>query len=187
MSSQLRKHIEKITSLTDEEFEFVFSHFHSKKLRKHQYLIEAGEYVENSYWVVSGFLKAYYVDASEKEHTLSFAMEDWWITDYEAYITRTMSRIFVDSIEASEVLYISLDDREKLCNELHKMANFFREKVDMGYVGLQNRILTLLTTNAKERYDELLLKNPELFQRASKTLIASYLGVSRETLSRLNG
>ncbi len=186
MKNKLRKHIEKITSLTDEEFEYVLSHFKIKELKKHQYIVQEGELVNKDFWVLSGLLKAYYTDNNGKQHILQFAMEDWWITDYRAYFNKTKATINVDCLEATELLYITLSDREKICSELHKMSNFFRIKSSNGYVALQDRILTLLSTNSKERYLQLLDKYPQLYQRVPKTLIASYLGVSRETLSRLN-
>ena len=186
MKSKLRKHIEKITSLTDEEFEYVLSHFNRKELKKHQYIVQEGELVNKDFWVLNGLLKAYYTDDNGKQYILQFAMEDWWITDYRAYFNKTKATINVDCLEPTELLYITLSDREKICSELHKMANFFRIKSSNGYVALQDRILTLLSTNSKERYFQLLDKYPQLYQRVPKTLIASYLGVSRETLSRLN-
>ncbi len=186
LKANLRRHIEKITPLTDEEFEFVFSHFKTKKLKKHQYTVQEGELVNKDFWVLSGLLKAYFTDNNGKQYIMQFAMEDWWITDYQAYFNKTKATINIDCLEATELLYITLSDREKLCDELHKMANFFRKKSNSGYVALQHRILTLLSTNSQERYIQLLDKYPALFQRVPKSLIASYLGVSRETLSRLN-
>ena len=81
----------------------------------------------------------------------------------------------------------NFENRELICNEVHAKANFFRIKANYGYVSLQRRILSLLTQTAEERYDGLLEKLPKLIQRVPKKLLASYLGVSRETLSRLKG
>jgi CRP-like cAMP-binding protein len=117
---------------------------------------------------------------------LQFALEDWWITDYQAYFSQTEATIAIDCIEDCEVLSLSLHKREKICAELHKMEHFFRKKSNGGYVALQRRILSLLNSSAKERYESLLKQSPKLFQRVPKALIASYLGVSRETLSRFN-
>jgi CRP-like cAMP-binding protein len=186
MSKELRKHIEKITPLTDKEFDYIFSHFTAKKLKKHQFLVQEGESVSNDYFVVKGLLKAYLVGKGDKEHILQFAFEDWWITDYQAYFNQTEATINIDCIETSEVLCLSLHNREKICAELHKMEHFFRKKSNGGYVALQKRILSLLNSSAKERYNTLLDQSPKLFQRVPKALIASYLGVSRETLSRLS-
>lgn len=185
MSDILRRQIEKITPLTDSEFDYILSHFSSKKLKKHQYLVQEGDGVENDFFVTKGLLKSYYVSPEGKEHIMQFAMEDWWITDYQAYFNQTTSTVNIDCIEATEVLCLSLYNREKLCSEMHKIEHFFRKKSNAGYVALQRRILSLLNSSAKERYEELLRQYPTLFQRVPKTLIASYLGVSRETLSRI--
>lgn len=186
MNSALKQHIEKITPLTDAEFEYVSSMFSSKKLKKHQFLLQEDSEVHNEYWVVKGLLKAYHTDEDGKIHILQFAMEDWWITDFQAYMNCTPATIAIDCIEDCELLVLSRDNKEKLCNELHSIANFFRKKSNVGYVALQQRILLLLNKNPQERYNCLFKLNPKLLQRLPKTLLASYLGVSRETLSRLS-
>lgn len=186
MSIKLRLHFEKITPLSDQEFDYILSHFTAKKLRKHQFLVQENDTVTNDYFVIKGLLKASFTNDGGKEHIMQFAMEDWWVTDYQAYFGQTRATLNIDCIEEVEVLCLSLTNREKLCAELHKIEHFFRRKSNSGYIALQRRILSLLNSNAKERYDQLLLQYPTLFQRVSKTLIASYLGVSRETLSRLS-
>jgi CRP-like cAMP-binding protein len=184
MSKELRQHFEKIITLTDQEFDYVFSHFTTKRLKKYQFLIQEGDSVINDYFVVKGLLKAYHLDNVGKEHIMQFAMEDWWISDYQAYLSQTNATINVDCIENVELLCLSLYNRNKICSELHKIEHFFNQKSNVGYVALQRRLLSLLSNNAEERYKQLLSQYPNLFQRVSKTLIASYLGVTRETLSR---
>lgn len=186
MSQILRNQIEEITSLTNEQFDYVLSHFENKKIKKHQYLVQKNELVKNDYFVLSGCLKSYHVDSQGKEHIVQFATQSWWITDYQAYFNQTKATLFIDCIEESELLVLSLENREKLCSEIHKIEHFFRKKSNNGYVALQQRILSMLNNNPQERYDKLLLQNPILFQKVPKKLIASYLGVSRETLSRFN-
>lgn len=187
MSEILRKHIETITPLTDSEFEYIISHFTRKKFKKHQFLVQEGDTVINDYFVLSGLLKSTYTNPDDgKEHILQFAWEDWWITDYQAYFNQTKSNLTIDCIEDVEVLCLSLHNRDKICSKLHKIELFFRRKSNAGYVALQKRILSLLNSSAKERYDQLFTLYPQLFQRVPKTLIASYLGVSRETLSRFS-
>lgn len=186
MKEKFRQHIEKITSLTDEEYDYVYSHFEIKKIDKKDILIKKGQYVEHVFWVINGIIKASYLDQNGKQHIIQFAMEDWWITDYQSFINKTKATIDVTCVESSEVLALSLSNREKICSESHKMANFFRIKSNASNISLQTRILKLLSSNSKERYNEFLSKYPQLIQRLPKHLIASYLGVSRETLSRLN-
>ncbi|WP_067029816.1 Crp/Fnr family transcriptional regulator [Allomuricauda sp. CP2A] len=182
----LRKHIEELINLTDEEFDMVLSHFEPIKKRKHQYLVQEGELVDKEFWVLKGCLKSYFVDDEGKEHILQFGMENWWITDYESFVKQTPSKISIDCIEDSELLYITFENREKLTAQMHKMERFWAKKSKYGRIALQNRILSLLKNSAKERYDVLLEQYPQLFQRVPKKLIAAYLGVSRETLSRLS-
>ncbi|MGV9002606.1 Crp/Fnr family transcriptional regulator [Flavobacterium sp.] len=186
MSIILRNQLEEHTSLSNEEFDYIMSHFEAKKLKKHQFLVQENENVEKNYFVISGCLKAYHVDSNGKEHILQFAIQNWWITDFQAFFNRSKATLFVDCIEQSEVLGLSFDNAEKLCAEMHKMEQFFRKKSNSGYVALQQRILSMLNNNPQERYDKLVLQNPILFQKVPKKLIASYLGVSRETLSRFS-
>ncbi|SFE97537.1 cAMP-binding domain of CRP or a regulatory subunit of cAMP-dependent protein kinases [Chitinophaga sp. CF118] len=181
----LRKHIERIIPLTDSEFDYILSHFTSKKYRKHQFLIQEGDLVPHEFFVLKGCLKSYMLNDEGKEHILQLAIEDWWISDFEAYNKHTPASLNVDCIEDSEVLVLTYENREKMCAGMHKLEHFFRKISNSGYVALQQRILCLLSSTAKERYDKLLLQYPHLFQRVPKSVIASYLGVSRETLSRL--
>ncbi|UYZ61543.1 Crp/Fnr family transcriptional regulator [Hymenobacter weizhouensis] len=185
MQHRLREHLEKIVPLTDAEFAFVCTHFVSKRYKKHQFLIQENAPVQYVYFVVSGLLKLVYTDDAGKPHLLSFAMEDWWESDFQAYYTQTAAVFSLECLEDTEVLCLSLASYRALCAGLPKMERFFLEKSILGSIAAQQRLLLLLTTTAKQRYEQLLKQQPALVQRVSKTLLASYLGVSRETLSRL--
>jgi CRP-like cAMP-binding protein len=186
MSLALRNQFEQLISLSDDEFDFILSHFTQKKYKKHQFLVQEGNSVAFDYFVLKGLVKAYYINAVDgKEHIMQFASEGWWVSDYNAYFNESAAFLNIDCIEDVEVLCLSLDNREKLCAALHKIEHFFRRKSNAGYVALQKRILSLLNSNAKERYEQFLQQYPYHIQRIPKRLIASYLGVSRETLSRL--
>ncbi|WP_460938035.1 Crp/Fnr family transcriptional regulator [Spirosoma humi] len=185
MSHSLRQHIEEITAISDEEFDYVLSHFTYRKFLKNQYVIQDGDYVKYDYFVLNGLLKSWYLDNKGKPHIVLFATANWWVSDPEAFHNQTKATLNVDCLEDSETLYISLENREKLCAELRTMEYFFRKKTTAGYVASQKRILSLIRFNAKERYDYLLQQYPDLLQRVPKSLIASYLGITRETLSRL--
>lgn len=186
MHEKLREHIEKVVSLTDEEFAFVSKHFTSKKYKKHQFLIQERDLVKYHYFVISGLLKLVYTDETEKQHIVSFAMEDWWESDFNAYYTQTEATMSLECIEDTEVLCLLLDDYKKLCDGLQKMERFFLQKANFGFLAAQRRIISSLTSNSKERYEQLLEQYPALVQRVPKSLLAAYLGVSRETLSRFS-
>ncbi|MGI4740753.1 MAG: Crp/Fnr family transcriptional regulator [Janthinobacterium lividum] len=185
MSEKLRAHLAKVVPLTDQEFAAVLARFTRKQYRKHQFIIQQGESVKYNYFVVAGLLKLVDMDAAGKTHILSFAMEDWWETDFPAYYTQTPATLSLECLEDTTVLCLTLADFHALCTELPQMARFFLQKSMLGTIATQQRLLSLLTTSAKERYEQLLQKYPALSQRVPKTLLASYLGVSRETLSRL--
>jgi CRP-like cAMP-binding protein len=186
MEEILRKQIEKIVELTDEEFRFVLSHFTARTFRKHQYVVQAGDPAPNDHFVVKGLLKSFYVDDMGKTHILQFAMEDWWISDPQAYHNRETATLNIDCLEDTQILFISIDNREKLCADLKKMEYFFLKKTTAGYIALQKRILSLMSQNAEDRFAQFLYLYPTLLQRVPKALIASYLGISRETLSRVS-
>jgi CRP-like cAMP-binding protein len=186
MSEILRQHIESIVKLSDQEFDYVLSHFVPKKFKKHQFVIQEGQLVEYDYFILNGCLKSYLTDANGKEHIIQFGLQDWWITDYEAYYFAKTAIVNIDCIEDSELLCLSNQNREKLCAELQKIEHFFRKKTNRRNVALQQRILSLMSATAKERYNKLLEQIPQLFQKVPKKFIAQYLGVTRETLSRLD-
>lgn len=186
MHQKLREHIEKIVPLSDDEFAFVLTHFTSRRYKKHQFLIQEGDAVKYSYFVVSGLLKLVYTDDTGKEHIVSFAMEDWWESDYYAYHTRTEATMSLECLEDTEVFCLSFEDYKKLCDGLQKMERFFLQKSNAGFLASQRRIISWLTSSAKERYEQLVKQYPSLVQRVPKSLLATYLGVSRETLSRLS-
>lgn len=185
MPEELRNHIEKIVRLNDAEFALVLSHFSIAEFRKNQFIFEEGEKVKYAYYVVSGLLKLLYTDGSANQHIVSFAMEDWWESDFYAYFNQTMATMSLQCLEKTTVYCLSLESYQNLCTHMPKMERFFLQKSNSGFIGSQQRILSLLTTNAKERYEQLLERYPSLLQRVSKTQLAAYLGVSRETLSRL--
>ncbi|ASW73916.1 Crp/Fnr family transcriptional regulator [Chryseobacterium piperi] len=186
MSDPLRIHIEKVVPLTDEEFAIVASYFIGKKYKKYQFLIQEGEPVTYHYFVVKGLLKLVYTDDTGKSHIVGFAMEDWWESDFQAFYTQKKATMSLECIEDTEVLCVSLENYRKLCNELPKIERFFLEKAYFGFIAAQQRIISMMTSGTKERYNQLLQQYPLLVQRVPKSLLAAYLGVSRETLSRLS-
>ncbi|MHA4737664.1 Crp/Fnr family transcriptional regulator [Dyadobacter sp. MSC1_007] len=181
----LKQHITKTASLTDEQFDYLFSHFKPRSYKKGQVVISEGEKVDQEYFVVSGCLKAFYINDEIKMYILQFAMPTWWTSDYGALYNHTKATINVDCITDAEVLCLSNDDREKVCSELHQVEHFFRWRTNRGYLASQKRLLSFMNNDTRARYEELLALYPQLYNLVPKHLIAAYLGVSRETLSRL--
>ena len=184
-ASFLRNHIEKLVHLTDAEFETVYPYFKPLEVKKKALLIKSGQLVTSEFLVVSGLLKAFMYDDEGREHIIQFAMENWWVSDYPAYAIQGKGDICVQAMESCFVLELSLADKIKMCDAVSSMYRFHGSKAFSGYVALQKRVLGMMKNSPKEKYELLLAQYPELFQRVSKTMIAHYLGVSRETLSRL--
>lgn len=181
----LRQHIAKTALLTDEQFEYLFSHFKPLSFKKGQTVISEGDKVDCEYFVISGCLKAFFINDEIKMYILQFAMPTWWTSDYAALYNDTRATINIDCITDAEILCLSSSDREKLCSELHQLEHFFRWRTNRGYIASQKRLLSFMNNDTKKRYEELLALYPQLYNLVPKHLIAAYLGVSRETLSRL--
>ncbi|AZA83953.1 Crp/Fnr family transcriptional regulator [Chryseobacterium lactis] len=185
MNHFLKEHISEIIHLTDDEFETIQSLFVKRKFRKRQFLIQENQPVKEIYLIEKGFIKSSFIDSTGKEHILQFAAPNWWISDFAAFFKQDLSSVAVDCIEDSEVYAISYENLNHLCSKIPKTEHFFRIKSNFGYVALQQRILSLMSKTAKERYEDFIKQYPGFIDHIPKQLIASYLGVSRETLSRL--
>lgn len=185
MPEELRREIENIIKLDDDEYRFVLSCFIRKQFQKHQFLVQEGAYTEHEFFLANGLVKVYQTDDTGKEHIILFAMENNWAADVQAVNNKTKASFNIYCMEPTLTFAITLEDREKLCANLPKMEHFFRKKTISDNILLQRRIMCLISNNATDRYNDLLLHYPELIQRVPKTMIASYLGISRETLSRL--
>src|SRR5690606_41754656 len=134
MQETLKRHITEIIPLTEDEFAFVAAHFSVQNFKKREYLIRQGKNVPYTYFVVSGLLKLVYNDESGKEHILSFAMEDWWETDYWAYYNRSTASMSLQCLEDSDILCITLSDYQELCADHPKMVSFFLQKATFGHI-----------------------------------------------------
>ena len=181
----LKAHVSKIATLTNDEFNYFFDRFQTKSFKKGQTIIAAGDKVTCEYFVLNGCLKSFYINDDLKMFILQFAMPTWWASDYNALYSGDKATISVDCITDAEVLCLSNADREEVCNKIHQAEHFFRWRTNKGYVASQKRLLSMMNNDVKHRYEELMTQYPELYNMVPKQLIAAYLGVSRETLSRL--
>lgn len=181
----LKNHLAKTITLTDEEFDYFYSHFKPYSFKKGQAIISVGDRVECEYFVLEGCLKTFYINDNQKMFILQFAMPTWWASDFNSLYNGDAATINLDCVTDAELLCLSSEDRERLCKEIYPLEYFFRWRSNRGYVASQKRLLSFMNNDAKTRYEELLVMYPHLYNIVPKQLIAAYLGVSRETLSRL--
>lgn len=185
MKQILKNHIQKTINLSEDELEKACSFFNQEIFKKKEFIINENDKVDDVYFIISGLVKLSFNDSEGKEHIISFAMEDWWETDYAAFYTQSKATQSLQCLEDTEVLKLSFAAYQQLLIKLPKMTDFFLKKAIGGHISNQRRILSLMTMSAKERYEQFLKYYPTLIQRLPKTILSAYLGVSRETLSRL--
>lgn len=173
------------TKLSEEESNLVSGVFIPIKLRKHQYLLQEGEICKFAGFIVRGAFKQYTVDKAGKENILGLYIENWWVGDRESFMIGTPSPYFIDAFEDTEILMVNREDyinklsRQPFINEMIKVLT---EKQSFQ---LLKRVHAAQTLSAEERYEDLQTRYPELLQRFPQHIIASYLGMTKETLSRI--
>jgi CRP-like cAMP-binding protein len=172
-------------SFSQEEIVKIESKFKKIILKKKDVLLETGKTVHYQYYISSGCLRTYFVDNSGKEHTVQFAIKDWWISDYTAFFTTSKAVMTIDCIQDASVYKVSKIDMESLYPEIPQLETFFRQKMEMAFAGFQKRIIGNLSQSTKEKYTSFISTYPNIEQSVKNYHIASYLGVTTETLSRI--
>jgi CRP-like cAMP-binding protein len=171
--------------LTDKEVNQVKEVTVVKKLRKRQYLLQEGDISHYNSFIAKGCLRLYRVGKDGTEHILKFGIENWWISDYESYNTGLPSKSNIDALEDSELLLIKKEDFDFLCKAIPNFQNFKERLESRSFDVSQNRILSNISETAEEKYENFIKSCPEINRRVPLHMIASFLGVSRETLSRV--
>ena len=185
MFSLLRTHIEKRIQLTDEEFNICSSFFIPKKIKKHRFLLNEGDVCKNLGFVNSGCLREYTIDNKGIEHIIQFAIEDWWVSDLNSFLSGLPATHNIDALQDSEVLLLEKSAREELLNACPKMDRFFRILLESNYIATRQRVADSLSESAEERYLKFIKTYPKLFEQIPQNQIASYLGITPQSLSRI--
>jgi CRP-like cAMP-binding protein len=156
-----------------------------KKLRKRQYLLQEGDVCVNNCFVVKGCLRLYRVGSDGTEHILRFAVENWWMSDQESLNNGIPSKNNIDALEDSEVIMISQPDYINLQMTIPRLRETVEKLKARSFEASQRRILSNISLSAEEKYRNFIKNYPDVFYRIPLHMIASFLGVSRETLSRI--
>jgi CRP-like cAMP-binding protein len=187
MYDLLYKKITETISITDEEFELCKTLFLPKKLRKKQYLLQEGDVCRYNTFVSAGLLRSYTVDDKGGEHILQFAFEGWWLGDIYSFLTGEPSVYNMEALEACELLLITKPSWELLLEKIPVFERYFRILIQNNLVATQRRLMGALSGMSEERYLNFVNNFPGSLNRIPQHMIASYLGITRETLSRIRG
>lgn len=185
MFERLSQSIQEHIAITEEEFGFCKTLFLPKKLRKRQYLLQEGDVCKYTAFVEKGVLRTYAVDEKGNEHILQFSFEGWWMADLYSFLTGEPSLFNIEALEDCELLLITRPSWDVLLEKIPAFERYFRILIQNNLIATQRRVMGSLSETAEEKYIKLMNTFPDCIQRVPQHMIASYLGMTRETLSRV--
>lgn len=183
----LYQNFNRYTHISEEEYYKIEPFLIRRFLKKRRTVLNQGEISRYLFFVLEGSLRSFTIDAAGNEHIMQFAFEGHWISDLSSFITQTPGEMVVEAMEDSEILLLPHHELELLLNTVPVFEKYFRHLYQRAYVGLMNRVNMRDSIPAKERYKTLIAKQPNIAKRVPLLYIASYLGITAESLSRLRG
>jgi len=184
-ATPLLKYIDQYISLTEDEKTILLSKLVYRKYLKGQYIVQQGDICKYECYILSGCTKTFFMDADGQEHIVMFSIEDWWTSDMGSFISQTPADYNVQCIENTELIQFSYNIMEELYLEIPKLERFFRKIIEKALVASQKRIVRNFSLSAKEQYSLFKENYPKIEQRIPQYMIASYLGITKEFLSKI--
>jgi CRP-like cAMP-binding protein len=179
------KEIFKDLSFSDDQIKIIESVFHKVNYKKGDIILKANETVDYQYYISEGCLRTYHIDVHGKEHTIQFGIKDWWISDYTAFFSTSKAIMTVEVLQDAIMYRISSIDKKWLYEQIPAIETFFRIKLERAFGAFQKRILSNLSQTATERYLNFIATYPNIEKCVKNYHIASYLGITTESLSRI--
>jgi len=171
--------------LTDDEKVLIMQNFTPVRLRKRQYTLQAGEICKKFAFIVKGAMRMYLVDDKGLEHIVRLGIEDWWMGDRESFINQVPSRFHIDALEQCDLLCMTLDNAKELEKKVPAFRQMMNKLDERNIMANERRLTAAISFTAEKRYMEFVGCYPELADRFPQHVIASYLGVNKDTLSRV--
>ena len=173
------------TPLSEDEITRIKEAFVPKKLRKHQYFLQEGDICKMAGFIKKGAMRQYTVDESGKENILGLYIENWWVADRESFAQNTPSLFSIDAFEYTELLVITQEAFQRLLKGLRFMNELATVLTERQALQLLKRVHITKTLTAEQRLADLEKTYPAFLQRFPQHIIASYLGMTKETMSRI--
>lgn len=183
--SSILTNIKRYVTLTDEEEDRITSVIKTSRVKKKQYIIQPGFVCQNRTYIVEGAFRVFYLDDEGKEHTVSIGVEDWYVTDFHSYINQSPALNFAEALEDSIIFQMRYEDIEPLCKEIHALSEYFRLTTEKAFAFSRRRVVSNISMTAEQRYDDYVEKYPNIVNRVPQYVLASYLGMSAEFLSKI--
>lgn len=171
--------------MSEEDFEIFLSHFIEKKITKKTYLLEEGEICKYMAFVIKGSLRKYYLDEKGIESIVDLYIENWWAGDRESFVNLTPSIYNIEALENCELLLVSRENTLKLRDQCRAFNELTLKLDEQHTIANQRRITSSISSTAEKRYTDFVEYYPHFIQRFPQHLIASYLGITKDTLSRI--
>ncbi|MBL7932827.1 MAG: Crp/Fnr family transcriptional regulator [Bacteroidia bacterium] len=183
--SLLFESIKKHVAISDEQLKAFVSLATERKYKKGQFLLTEGSTIRKTHFIKKGALIAYYVDLQGMEHVVQFGIEGWWISDIQSYVKGDVAKLNVQALEDSSIYEFSNEVMEKAYDEIPPITRYFLKITQNAFATFQARVLADLSESAEKRYKLFREKYPKIELRFPQKMIASYIGVTPESLSRL--
>ncbi|WP_394747548.1 Crp/Fnr family transcriptional regulator [Spongiimicrobium salis] len=182
---EILDHVARYVELSDSEIAEFTSILKITRVKKRQFIIQPGFVSEYRNYIVKGAVRVFYLDGDGKEHTVSIGIEDWFFTDFQSYLNRTPAQYFAEALEDSIIIQMKYDDVEELCSKIHSLCQYFRLYIEKALSFSNQRVITNISKTSEERYWEYVNKYPQIANRVPQYVLASYLGISPESISRI--
>lgn len=185
MNPNLIEYIRRYVSISETEINIFQSYLKPKRIQKKEFLLKAGQFCKSRYFITKGCVRLFYIDNKGNEQIIHFGIDNWWITDYESLINNKPSTLNIQAIENTELLELPQETFDELCHKVPQTERLFRKIMEKTYIAIQKRIEYIYSLKGEDQFQLFISANPEFAQRVPQYMIASYLGMSPEFVSKI--